>query len=120
MASFIDGPAEMRAVLEVFKTEIESGAIRPLRDRDDEVISIGLDEHSTFFVRMEKHTRSGTIEVQLCRAEGSVVVECWDDWELGGRVVEELWTACRNRLYSSEFEDGVASLTNWLRRHRVV
>ncbi len=115
-AGYIDGAREVRALLEVFKAEIADELIRPLVGKNNTFV-LGLDAEASFYVEMSRDTVGGTVWVTLVHTERGPVDE-WTDAEIGGSIVGDLWTECRNRLYSTEFEEGVAAVTEWLRRHQ--
>ena len=114
MSAFVDGRTEMIALLEVFRDLVRAGTVRP--GLDDDVVVLGLDDHATHFIELRR-MKSGALWVAMLAADGRVIEE-WGARELDAKLVGDLWTECRNRLYTSRFEEGVAGLTEWLRRHQ--
>jgi len=115
VSGYVNGKAEMVALLEVFRSLVRAGTVRPSADGPD-VIALGLDNSASHFIELRR-TKSGSLWVTMLEADSRIVEE-WAGRELDLKLVDELWAECRSRLYTSRFEDGLAGLTDWLRRHQ--
>jgi hypothetical protein len=112
--SYLDGPAEMRAILSVFRDAVEGGKVSPVRGVDEGSIILGLDAKATFYIELTQSSKSGTLWAHLREVDERDPVASWTEAEVG-RAVADLWETCRNRLYDDGVELGIAALTEWLR-----
>jgi hypothetical protein len=112
--SFLAGPAEVRAILVVFRDAVEGGQVSPVQGADEGSIVLGLDKTAVFYLELTQSSKSGTLWAHLREVDERDPIASWTDAEIG-RDLADLWEACRNRLYGDAVEHGIAALTEWLR-----
>jgi hypothetical protein len=110
--SFLNGPHELRSLLEVLKDAVDAGHVSPLGNMQGE-IALGLDDDCVFYLELTQRPTEG-LWVHLRRADSRDPVCSWSAREVGA-VVPALWESCRNRLYTAEMEEGLAAIVRWTR-----